>query len=54
MKDVAVRHGIDKHVKFNTTVQSAAWDEDTGLWRVQVVVSDGSQFEDACNVLVNG
>lgn len=54
MKDVAVKHGIDKYVKFNTKVKSATWDEDAGLWRLQIVGPDGSNFEDTCNILVNG
>jgi cation diffusion facilitator CzcD-associated flavoprotein CzcO len=54
MKDVAVKHGIDKYVKFNTKVESATWDEDAGLWRLQIVGPDGSTFEDTCNILVNG
>lgn len=54
MKDVAVKHGVDKYVKFNTTVESATWDEDIGLWCLQIVGPDGSRFKDTCNVLVNG
>lgn len=54
MSDVAFKYGIDKYVKFNTKVESATWDEEAGLWCLQILGPDGSRFEDTCNVLVNG
>jgi len=40
-EDVAVRHGICDHVRFSTEVLSAAWDEATSTWTVQVRSADG-------------
>lgn len=54
LKDIAVKYDLEKYVKFKTTVQSATWDEEAGLWRLQLIGPDGSAFEDTCNVLVNG
>lgn len=34
--DVMERHGITEHVRFNTEVLGAAWDDDTGDWAVTV------------------
>lgn len=34
--DVMARHGIGEHVRFNTEVRAAEWDEDSGTWAVSV------------------
>jgi 4-hydroxyacetophenone monooxygenase len=39
---VMERHGITEHVRFNTQVQSATWDEDAATWSVLVVNPDGT------------
>jgi cation diffusion facilitator CzcD-associated flavoprotein CzcO len=51
---VSTKYDLEKYVKFNTKVQSAIWDEDAGMWRLIVIAADGSQFEDECDILVNG
>ena len=33
--DTARKHGIDKHIRFNTYVRSADWDSTTDTWTVQ-------------------
>ncbi|MET0704208.1 MAG: NAD(P)/FAD-dependent oxidoreductase [Mycobacterium sp.] len=40
---VMERHGIAEHVRFNTHVQSATWDEGTATWSVLVVNPDGTE-----------
>ncbi|MGO4443545.1 flavin-containing monooxygenase [Mycobacterium sp. 2YAF39] len=35
MADTARKHGIDKHIRFNTRVISADWDSATDTWTVQ-------------------
>ncbi|MCH9710602.1 MAG: NAD(P)/FAD-dependent oxidoreductase [Actinomycetia bacterium] len=32
--DVADKYGVRPHMRFNTTVEGARWDEDAGQWRV--------------------
>ncbi|MDT5181060.1 MAG: hypothetical protein QOJ95_5258, partial [Mycobacterium sp.] len=32
--DVADKYGVRKHMRFNTTVEGARWDEDASAWRV--------------------
>lgn len=41
-------------IKLQHTVVGASWDEDEALWKVRVRTQDGLEFEDTCNVLVNG
>ena len=54
MKDVATQYNIGKYVKFNTTVETATWDEEEGVWRLRLLGPDGQNYEDTCHVLVNG
>lgn len=53
-KDVATKYDLEKYVQFNTKVNSAHWDAEAGLWRLVLTRPDGTQFEDECNILVNG
>jgi hypothetical protein len=53
-KHVSTKYDLEKYVKFNTKVQSARWDEDAGMWRLIIIAPDGSQYEDECEILVNG
>jgi len=41
--DVMDRHGVTEHVRFNTTVTSAVWNDDTGTWAVTVAGPDGAE-----------
>ncbi|RUP06907.1 MAG: NAD(P)/FAD-dependent oxidoreductase [Mycobacterium sp.] len=41
LNDVATRHDIAPHVRFNTTVTAATWDEESATWRVVVQDADG-------------
>jgi cation diffusion facilitator CzcD-associated flavoprotein CzcO len=54
LKDVATKYDLEKYVQFKTTVESATWDEEAGLWRLRLLSPDGSHFEDSCNILING
>lgn len=38
---VMERHGVTDHVRFDTEVTSAAWDESSGTWGVTVRTADG-------------
>lgn len=53
-KDVARKFDLEKYVKFNTTVESATWNEEKGQWMLSLIDADGKPFEDHCEVLVNG
>lgn len=37
------RHRLESHVRFNTTVTSAEWDDESGIWAVTVSGPDGHQ-----------
>ena len=37
--DVAYKYDVRKHMRFNTTVEGARWDEDATLWRI--ALADG-------------
>ncbi|KAL4912250.1 hypothetical protein BDW62DRAFT_206675 [Aspergillus aurantiobrunneus] len=57
---IAGKYGLYSHIRFNTTVDEARWDETTRQWKIQVSVSGAkdSQFqrgyEVAANVLISG
>ncbi|PRC52059.1 monooxygenase, partial [Mycobacterium sp. ITM-2017-0098] len=34
--DVADKYGVRRHMRFNTAVEGARWDEDAKLWRVNL------------------
>lgn len=53
MKDVALKYDLEKYIKFNTKVESATWDENEGLWKLELVAPDGSRFLDSCTILIN-
>ena len=38
--DVADKYDVRRHIRFNTTVESARWDEDASLWRVALAGGD--------------
>jgi 4-hydroxyacetophenone monooxygenase len=40
---VMERHGIEPHIRFNTEVLGATWNDDTATWTVAVRRSDGSE-----------
>lgn len=53
-KDVAVKYGLEKYIRFKSTVDSAVWDEEQGKWKVTVLEPDGTQIEDCCDILISG
>jgi cation diffusion facilitator CzcD-associated flavoprotein CzcO len=44
LKDCAERFGVMPHVRFETELESASWDEDDGLWRIET--SQGAMTAD--------
>lgn len=42
LNDVADRHGIGAHARFDTTVTAAAWNDNTNAWSVQTRHADGT------------
>src|ERR1700754_2561853 len=42
-----------KYMKFNHRVLEAIWDEDKGIWRLEIE-SNGNTISDWCHVLING
>lgn len=50
----ARKYDVEKYVQLNTEVVAATWDEDQGIWNVDLQRKDGTTFTDTCNVLVNG
>jgi cation diffusion facilitator CzcD-associated flavoprotein CzcO len=47
LRDCAERYGVMPHVRFDTELQSAIWDDDDGLWRIET-----SQGDMTANVLI--
>ncbi|HWF75610.1 MAG TPA: NAD(P)/FAD-dependent oxidoreductase, partial [Caulobacteraceae bacterium] len=40
-KGVADKHGLREHIRFETQVQEAVWDEAASMWRVRIKGKDG-------------
>lgn len=53
LKDVATKYDLEKYIKFDSKVESATWDEERGVWEVDIVSNDGKHFKDTCEILVN-
>lgn len=51
---MATTYDLEKYVKFNTAVERAVWQEQEGVWKLTLLSSDGTRFEDTCEILVNG
>ena len=41
-------------MKLSHIVLGALWNEEEGLWHVRVQTPDGTEFEDTCEILING
>jgi 4-hydroxyacetophenone monooxygenase len=52
LTDVMERHDIAPHVRFNTEVVSAAWDDETASWQVQARDSDGGEEDLRARALI--
>ncbi|PSN63199.1 cyclohexanone monooxygenase [Corynespora cassiicola Philippines] len=53
-KDVATKYELEKYIQFNTKVEHAKWDEESGQWKLHVKGPDGQVIEDWCDVLFCG
>jgi 4-hydroxyacetophenone monooxygenase len=51
-RGIAERHGLREHIRFNTTVHDAAWDDDRALWRVRVTTADGREETLEANTVI--
>ena len=49
LKDCAERFGVMPHVRFDTELDSASWDDDDGLWRIET-----SQGPLTAEILISG
>jgi cation diffusion facilitator CzcD-associated flavoprotein CzcO len=49
LKDCAERHGVLPHVRFETELESASWDDEDGLWRIET-----SQGPLTAEILISG
>ena len=51
-EDVANKYDIKKHIKFNTKVESAIWNEESGIYNLKLTTADGEQ-DDWCDLLIS-
>lgn len=51
--DVAEKHGLRKHVRFETRVQDATWDEAAKMWKVKVLRPDGGEETLTANAVIS-
>lgn len=52
LTSVADKYGIRDHVRFETTVVSAAWDDSRNLWRVVTRNADGTETTEDVNAVI--
>lgn len=45
LRGVAQKYGLYKYIRFNTSVEAAAWDDSTNRWKVDVKVTGGKDAE---------
>ncbi|KAE9408295.1 FAD/NAD-P-binding domain-containing protein [Gymnopus androsaceus JB14] len=53
-KRLVEKFNLGKYMRLSHEVVKADWAEDINKWRLTVVGPDGKQFEDECNVFING
>jgi cation diffusion facilitator CzcD-associated flavoprotein CzcO len=51
--DVVKDHGLAKYIHLSHSVISAEWQDQEGLWKVQIEKPDGSQTTEYCNVFIS-
>ena len=55
LRDIVDRFDLQKYMKLNHEVTAANWDDEKGVWEVQVKdLSTGSTFIDTGEILING
>jgi len=52
-EDVATRFGVRSHIRFNTQVESARYNEDTRRWAVNIQAASGDTETLQCDVLIS-
>jgi 4-hydroxyacetophenone monooxygenase len=50
----ADKYGVRRHIRFDTEVVSARYDEDAAAWRVRLRPSAGTEYELEANVVISG
>ena len=53
LQGVAARHGLREHIRFETTVETAVYDEASGHWRVTVKTKDGGRETLEVNAVIS-
>jgi 4-hydroxyacetophenone monooxygenase len=52
-REIADRYDLRKHIRFETQVIEAAWDDNTAQWRVRVHDKDGNQETLSANAVIS-
>lgn len=53
LRKLAIKSGVRENIRFNSTVYSAAWSENDGLWQVSVSDGAGGQSKKAAKFFVS-
>jgi len=51
-RGVVDRHGLRRHIRFETTVESLAWDESRAVWRARLKGRDGAEEVVEANAVI--
>ncbi len=54
LRTVSKQYHLDRDVHLNSEVKSAIWDEESGRWKVQILIKGTGVVDDWCDVLLNG
>jgi 4-hydroxyacetophenone monooxygenase len=54
LRSVATEFGVDRHIKYETTVVTARFDSDSDRWAVDAVTSDGEAVQYQARILISG
>jgi len=52
IRETAVEHGVDRHVRYGHAVKRASWSSETALWKVLADDGSGATVELRCNILL--
>lgn len=54
-KDIADKYQLYKYIKLKHRVQSGAWDEESGTWKLKITDDlTGETIDDWCDIFING
>ncbi|KAL2827251.1 dimethylaniline monooxygenase [Aspergillus pseudoustus] len=54
LKEIVDEEGMMRYITLRTSVEAAKWDEDRSVWVVRLKQEGGKEWEEECDMLLNG